>query len=181
MTSAGPRVRVALTADLEKDELCAIRGLLSEAFGNSFAGEDWEHCLGGWHVIADVDGLVVSHAAVVRRDLLVGDVAMSSGYVEGVATAPAHQGLGFGSAVMAVADELVLASFELGALSTSAHRFYERLGWKRWRGPSFVLRADGPERTPDEDDGLMVLLTPKLRDLDLTAALTCYERPGDDW
>ena len=59
------------------------------------------------------------------------------------------------------------------------HHFYERLGWQRWLGPTYVRRSDGVVRTPDEDDGVMVLVTATA--VDLTAPITCEERPGDDW
>ena len=37
--------------------------------------------------------------------------------------------------------------YELGALGTGAHHFYERLGWQVWRGPLFVRTDDGDRRT----------------------------------
>jgi aminoglycoside 2'-N-acetyltransferase I len=81
----------------------------------------------------------------------------------------------------AIAD-LVRQRFELGALSTGAWSFYARLGWERWRGPTFVRLADDTlRRSPDEDDGVMVLRCAASLGLDLTAAIACDERPGDSW
>jgi aminoglycoside 2'-N-acetyltransferase I len=75
---------------------------------------------------------------------------------------------------MAEVGTIVRREFELGALSTGAHRFYERLGWQRWRGPTFV----GDVRSDEEDDGVMVLaVTP----VDLGAPISCDPRRGDDW
>ena len=71
--------------------------------------------------------------------------------------------------------------FDVGALSTDRPGFYERLGWERWRGPSFVLDAGERRRTADEDDGLLVLRFGPGADLDLTDAIVCRSRPGDDW
>ena len=60
--------------------------------------------------------------------------------------------------------------------------FYERLGWERWQGPTYVRTAVGElHRTEEDDDGVMVLRTGPTADLDLTGPLACEERPGDDW
>jgi aminoglycoside 2'-N-acetyltransferase I len=71
--------------------------------------------------------------------------------------------------------------FEMGALSTSRHAFYERLGWERWQGPTFV--RDGAEtiRTEAEDDGVMVLRFGPSARVDVTAPIACERRCGDDW
>ena len=71
--------------------------------------------------------------------------------------------------------------FELGALGTGSHRFYERLGWLTWKGPSSVRMADGPHRTPDEDGYILVLPTQSSPQLDLDAPISCEWRPGDVW
>lgn len=66
-------------------------------------------------------------------------------------------------------------------LSTSAHAFYEALGWERWQGPTYVRDGETVVRTEDEDDGIMVLRNGPSAGLDLAQALTCDARPGDDW
>ena len=71
-------LRVALTADLDPARLRAARALLDAAFGG-FADEDWEHCLGGVHALALVDGELVGHAALVQRRLLYGGRALRPG------------------------------------------------------------------------------------------------------
>lgn len=71
--------------------------------------------------------------------------------------------------------------FELGALGTGSHGFYERLGWATWRGPAFVRTAEGERRTPDEEGYIMVLRTPSTPTLDLAARISCDWRPGDVW
>jgi aminoglycoside 2'-N-acetyltransferase I len=128
-----------------------------------------------------VDGGVVSHAAVVPRELDVGGRPVDAGYVEAVATAPARQGEGLGTMAMQQLGSVLREHHEMGALSTGAHAFYERLGWERWRGPTSVRRGGGLERTPDEDDGVMVLRYGPSATLDLRASLSCEERAGDDW
>jgi len=158
-----------------------VRGLLDRAFDEGFTGEDWEHALGGWHVIATEGGATVAHAAVVPRALVAAGRPMRTGYVEGVATAPSRMGEGLGSLVVSKITSLVRDEFELGALSTGRHHFYEHLGWERWRGPTFVRQGEELIRTEDDDDGIMVLRFGPSQNLDLTASLSCESRSGDAW
>ena len=88
---------------------------------------------------------------------------------------------GFGALVMTYATSLVQSKFEMGALSTSSHAFYQRFGWERWRGPSFVRDGVTLLRTADEDDGLMVLRSGPSAEIDLAAPIVCERRVGDDW
>ena len=112
------RIEVMRSADAPQGLLDAIRGLLVDAFDDGFAPEDWEHALGGHHVIAIDGGAVVAHAAVVARHFDVGGRAVSVGYVEAVATDRNRRGQGVGSGVMRAAGDIVRAEYELGALST---------------------------------------------------------------
>jgi aminoglycoside 2'-N-acetyltransferase I len=143
--------------------------------------DDWQHTIGGTHVLAEQDGRIVAHAAVVERTLYVAGRPLATGYVEGVATAPQRQGSGLGTAVMEEVGAIIRAGYELGGLGTGAHHFYERLGWITWRGPTAVRTATGLRRTPDEDGYILVLPTPTSPPLDLDATLSCTERAGDDW
>jgi aminoglycoside 2'-N-acetyltransferase I len=180
-TPAGLTVEVLRTADVPGPVLDRVRTIMTAAFEGRFDEHDWAHALGGTHVIASIDGVVLAHAAVVPRALDVDGVALRTGYVEAVATAPSHQGLGIGTAVMTAASELVRSAYDLGALSTGRPSFYERLGWERWAGTTWVRTVGGLVRTPEEDDGILVLRTPTTGGLSLTGAITCEARPGDDW
>ena len=155
-------VRVIETAQLTDADRAAIRQLLDEAFDGDFSDDDWAHALGGWHAViaAEGAGAVLAHASVVERRIAVGARVFRAGYVEAVAVAPAHQRLGLGSAVMTALAEVIDARFELGVLSSGEWGFYERLGWERWRGPTYVRTTTGEQvRTEDDDDGVMVLRT----------------------
>ena len=175
------QLRVSTTAAISPAFLTEIRRLLDDAFDGDFAAEDWEHCLGGWHVVALDSETVVSHAAVVPREIRVDGQPFHAGYVEGVGTRPSRQREGLASLVMAEVSRQVQSRFELGVLSTGLHDFYQRLGWERWQGPTFV--RDGGEliRTEDEDAGIMALRFGLSRAIDLTAPISCDRRPGDDW
>jgi aminoglycoside 2'-N-acetyltransferase I len=159
--------------------------VLDEAFGDDederFTDDDWQHAIGGVHFVLDVDGEIATHASVVERELHVDGRPLRTGYVEAVATAPGRQGAGFGTLVMRDVSAYIVDTFELGALGTGRHRFYERLGWRTWRGPSSVRAGGGERRTPDDDGYILVLLTETSSGLDLGAAISCDSRPGDAW
>jgi aminoglycoside 2'-N-acetyltransferase I len=178
------RLRRVGTDELTTFELEAIRALLWAAFppGNeAFTDDDWDHAIGGMHFVLDAGGRVVAHASVVERALVVGGRRLHTGYVEAVATEPGLQGRGLGTIVMRDVGAYVESGFELGALGTGSHHFYERLGWRTWRGPSSVRTANGTLPTPDDDGYIMVLPTTASPALDLDAPISCEWRPGDVW
>lgn len=169
------------TAEVPIAILDKVRGLLDQAFDGDFADTDWEHTVGGRHVILLEEGEVISHAAVVMRSLEVADQPFHTGYLEGVATHPEHQGKGFGARAVTAANEVIRQEYQLGALSTDRHSFYRRLGWERWAGPTYVRDGSGRLRTAEEDEGIMVLRFGPSATVDLTSALSCEARSGDDW
>jgi aminoglycoside 2'-N-acetyltransferase I len=184
-TDGGIRIHRLRTAELTAVEIRSIRKVLDDAFGSDpgegFTQEDWAHALGGVHFVLQVAGDIVAHASVVERELHVAGRPVRTGYVEAVATAPVHQRNGYGSVVMRDVGEYIRDHFELGALGTGSHAFYERLGWETWRGPSFVRTQAGAQRTPEEDGYILVLRTPGSPPLDLTDSISCDWRPGDVW
>jgi aminoglycoside 2'-N-acetyltransferase I len=176
-------VRRIPTDGLTTDEIASIRELLWAAFADEdegFTETDWEHALGGVHVVLEEAGGIVAHASVVERVLEIDGRPMRTGYVEAVATKPGLERRGHGSAVMREVNEIIRAEYELGALGTGALAFYERLGWERWRGPSFVRTPAGPVRT-EEDDGWIMVLRTADSPLDLDAPISCDWRTGDVW
>jgi aminoglycoside 2'-N-acetyltransferase I len=179
------RLRHLPTDALTAAEASAIRRMLDAAFGTDpdegFSDDDWQHALGGTHVVADGGGVILAHAAVVEREIHVGGRPLRTGYVEAVAVAPARQRDGIGTRVMREVNRLVADGFELGALGTGSRGFYERLGWVTWRGRSSVRTADGEQPTPDEDGAIMVFRTPTTPPLELDAPISCEWRAGDVW
>ena len=174
-------VLVFRTEDAPEGLLEEARSVVFAAFDGGFTEDDWDHALGGWHAVVIEAQRVVSHAAVILRELEVGDRKFASGYVEGVGTESGARGEGHGTRAMTEIAKIIRRDFELGALSTEAHPFYEHLGWERWRGPTYVRSATGLTRTEDEDDGIMVLRLGASTGIDLTATMLCDERSGDDW
>jgi aminoglycoside 2'-N-acetyltransferase I len=177
------RVRAVTTSELGEGELAALRRLVFGAFGGRFDEHDWEHMLGGVHLLAEEDDGVVAHGAVVPRVLAAGGRELRTGYVEGVATRGDRQGLGLATLVMREAGRVIERDYQLGALAdgTGIPGFYQRLGWELWQGPTFVAGPEGRVRTADEDGNVLVLRTPASGELEVTGPLTCDWRPGDVW
>jgi aminoglycoside 2'-N-acetyltransferase I len=177
------RIRSATTAELTNEEREAVRRMVFGAFSGRFDTHDWDHTLGGVHVLVVEDDGVVAHGAVVPRTLMAGDRGLRTGYVEGVATRGDRRGLGLATMVMAEVGRVVERGYELGALSdgTGIPGFYQRLGWEVWQGPTWVAGPDGPARTAEDDGSVLVLRTPATPTLDPTGPLTCDWRAGDVW
>ena len=185
LTPDRARLRRLTTEELSGSEVSAIRELMVAAFGTDdeerFTDDDWQHAIGGLHFVLDDAGEIISHASVVERELHVAGRPLRTGYVEAVATAPPSQGEGHGSRIMREVGSYIRDRFELGALGTGSHGFYQRLGWFAWRGPTLVRTARGEERTPTEDGDILVLTTPSTPALDNSSPISCDWRPGDVW
>ncbi len=182
-TTAGALIRVVATGQLGEERLREIRALMAAAFGERFDAEDWDHALGGVHVMATdgPDGALVGHAAVVERTLQAGMRQLRTGYVEAVATAPARQRQGIGRLVMTGVRRILEERYEMGALATGVHAFYRRLGWEDWLGPTAVREGAGLRYTPEEDGFVMVMRFGRSEGLALDMTLSVTPRSGDDW
>ncbi len=171
---------MAHTGELATDELAAVRSLLETAF-DDFTEHDWSHGLGGMHALV-VGGAggddVLAHGSLVMRRLLVEGRSLRAGYVEAVATAPAHRRQGHASTVMTALEGLAPA-YDLLAMSSSraGRALHLGRGWQPWRGPSSVLAPDGIRQTPDEDGDILVLA----EGLALDTPISCDWRDGDVW
>lgn len=174
-------VHTATTELIDSSFLLHLRRFLDAAFAGDFADEDWDHATGGVHVWLTDSSDLISHGSIVERTLVCSGQTVRVGYIEAVATAIAHRHQGHGTTVMRRIGELIRERYPLGALSTGSHRFYESLGWERWRGPTFVNGPRGRERTRDDDGGIMILRTAGSPRLDPDGEIACDWRPGDVW
>lgn len=179
------RIRTASTDQLTPDRFAEIDTVCEAAFRFPFA-KVWERVGHGLHVLAEVDGRVVSHAMIVDRRIYTGaelDTALDAAYVENVATLPDAQGLGHATAVMEEASRIVGEEYEIGALGTRDQSFYLRLGWAVWRGPTFVRTPDGERiRTAGADGEVMVLRTPRTPPgIAGDEPIAVDWRPGEPW
>ncbi|MDI1463574.1 GNAT family N-acetyltransferase [Catellatospora sp. KI3] len=175
-------LRRAATADLSPGELAELRHLLDHAYPDGFDDHDWQHALGGTHVLGRLGGDLVAHAAVRPRTLWLDGTPRHTGYVEAVAVVAPLRGQGLGTALMAEVADVIAADYELGGLCASAKAIplYRRLGWREWPGPSHVRTDHGPVPTPEEDGAVFVLLPTGLDAVPGTG-LGCDWRTGDVW
>jgi aminoglycoside 2'-N-acetyltransferase I len=181
------RARLSMVSqkDLTPAQVSTIRAMLWAAFGDkpdeAMTEDDWQHALRGTHFLLEVDAEIVAYASVSERTLELDGRQVRTGYVEAVATSVSHQGQGLGSRLMEAVNAYIRERFELGALGTGRHHFYERLGWITWKGPTLVRTPEGPLRTPDEDGYVLVLSTPASPELDPAGSISCDRRSGDAW
>ena len=111
---------------------------------------------------------------------------MRTAYVEMVATAPAYQRQGIGTAVMEkVAAVAAQQLYDLAALCPADTELYAHLGWEYWQGQLFVRprvrcveEAPAPIPTPEEQ--VMVLKLPATPALDLGQPLSAEWREGGE-
>ncbi|MFB9430081.1 GNAT family N-acetyltransferase [Streptoalloteichus tenebrarius] len=177
------QLRTVRDEELTADELAELRAFLNAAYDHEFGDEDWRHARGGSHVLGLVGAELVAHAAVVPRNLRSGSRVWRTGYVEAVGVRQDQRGHGHGRTVMLKAAEHLRATYELGALSAGPQNwpFYERLGWLRWTGPTFVEVRGEQRRTAEDDGEVFVLPTPATGEFDRTEPLVCEWRSGDAW
>ncbi len=158
------------------------RSLWDRAFGDRFDDQDGDHAFGGVHVLARSDGRLIAHASAVPRRIRFGDQPWRTvAYVEAVAVDPDYQGRGIGRRVMCVLHAEMALRWPVAMLSTGrAAGFYSGLGWEQWRGLSYTLASSAV--VPDsEHGGLMILRLDPGAVADLSANVTCEDRPGDAW
>ncbi|MEU9143085.1 GNAT family N-acetyltransferase [Streptomyces sp. NPDC048349] len=175
------RTRLAHTSQLGAGELGKVRALLDAAFEGDFCDADFEHALGGMHVLVHEGGELVAHGSVVQRRVVHGGAALRTGYVEAVAVRADRRRCGFGAAVMAGLEAVIGRAYVLGALSASdaGAALYGTRGWSVWPGRVGALSPDGPVRLPDEEGSTYVWVPPGGAALDPAGRLDFDWRDGD--
>lgn len=166
--------RHRLSTQTEQD----ILSLCLHEWGNDFVAL-WPTFVDSTHVLALLEGRVVSHALWVTRWLQPAPCpSLRTAYVEAVVTDATYRRQGLATAVLQRLHTHI-RDFEIGGLSPSRVSFYERLGWEYWRGPLSVRTATGSIATPDEE--VMILRLPRTPRLDLNAPLSVEWRDGELW
>ncbi|MEU9441794.1 GNAT family N-acetyltransferase [Streptomyces sp. NPDC048304] len=152
------RLRIAHTADLEPAELRAARALLDQAFDGGFSDQDWDHGLGGTHVLVHDRAGLAAHGSLVMRRIRHRGRWLRTGYVEAVAVRPDARRTGLGGRVLGELERIIGRAYDLGALSASEDgaRLYTARGWQRWPGQVHALSPDGIVRLPDEEGDVFV-------------------------
>lgn len=168
------------TSALGAAALATARQLLQDVFEGELTPEDWDHCLGGLHMLAYEGNELVGHAAVVQRRLQHAGRALRAGYVEGVGVRADRRRRGVAGALMAEAETIIARAYDLGALGSSDEGlpFYTGRGWRPWTGTLRAFTPDGMIDTPDELGWILVFGGDGL---DLDGDLACGWRDGDVW
>ncbi|MFF1769395.1 GNAT family N-acetyltransferase [Streptomyces sp. NPDC058249] len=174
------RLRTAHTADLTPAELRAARTLLDDAFDGGFSDEDWDHGLGGIHVLVHDERGLAAHGSVIQRRVLHRGRSLRVGYVEAVGVRADARRTGLGGRVMAELERIVEGAYPLGALSASEEgaALYAARGWQLWPGRICALGPDGIVRLPEEE-GTTYLRPASAGPLDPAHDLVFDWRDGD--
>ena len=173
-------LRTRSTRQLDAVVRAAIVELCTAAYQEDFSRLFYYLPTDGLHFIAYFDEELVSHAVVTTRWVQPERLpVLRAAYVDAVATLPAYQRRGFGTAVM---RELIanISAYDIACLKTDRMGFFERLGWQRWRGPRAGRSGSELIRTPDQQN-IMVLRLANTPPLDLDRALTIEAQAGRIW
>jgi len=160
-------------------QLVDLRAFLDEAFDGDFSDEDFDHSSGGTHFTILANGQLIAHGSVVLRQISFDGQVFPTGYVEAMAVGHEWRGRGVGSKLLAELTDFCRSNFAVAMLSTGSHAFYEKHGWRRFKGESYLATDASVVRTEDDDDGLMVLTS--LQSVLAAARVTCDFRSGDVW
>lgn len=162
----------------------ATRASIIDLCIRAHQAEDFQHLFtyipsGGIHFLAYRAQEIVSHAVVTTRWLQPeGQPLLKTAYVDAVATLPAYQGQGIGSALMRNLA-LGIVDYKIGCLETDRVSFYAHVGWETWRGPLFGRKGTELLPTP-EQKGIMILRLVCTPLLDLDKSLI-IEYDGRIW
>ena len=168
---------IIITSTQTEDLSDATRAAIIQVCVAAHQEEDFKNLFsyvpaGGWHFLAYHDKQLVSHALVTTRWLQPEcQPLLKTAYIDAVATLPAYQGLGYGSALMRQLASDIDREYVIACLETDRETFYERLGWQTWRGPLAGRSEQGLIPTPDQC-GVMVLQLSQTPLLNLDSALT---------
>ena len=180
------KIEAVSPTQMPPETMLEIRRLCDEAYG-----EDLAHLFAvytaDWHILAHLNDLLVGHAMIVTRWLQAGDgPMMRTAYVEMVATAPAYQRQGVGTAVMQkVAAVAAQQRYDLAALCPADTELYGHLGWEYWQGRLFVrppgsCGEEPPAPIPTPEEQVMVLRLPATPELALGQPLSAEWREGGE-
>jgi aminoglycoside 2'-N-acetyltransferase I len=173
-------IQVKAAQDLSTTEYAEIVALTSRAFKRDYTPylEMFSHST---HVLGRHQGKIVSHVLWITRWLQIWNgPLLKTAYIEGMATDLQYRNRGFASQLMqrAVAE---VQDYDIAALSTGSHGFYERLGWRRWEGPLYTRKEKELIAMPEERGCVMVHSLPKTPLLDFTAPLSVEWREIEPW
>lgn len=175
---------ISITSARTEDLDAASRASIIRVCIAAHQEEDFKHLFsyipsGGLHFLAYREQELVGHAVVTTRWLQPeGLPVLRTAYVDAVATLPAYQRQGIGSALMYHLASAI-TDYEIACLETDKVSFYARLGWREWRGPLAGRKEAELMPTPAQK-GIMILALANTPPLDLDGSLT-IEYDGRIW
>lgn len=179
-----PNDTIAIVSKRTEDLDAATRAAIIDLCIQAHNQEDFQRLFtyiptGGLHFLAYREQVLVSHAVVTTRWLQPeGQPLLKTAYLDAVATLPAYQRQGIGSALLRHLA-LGIADYEIGCLETDRISFYAQVGWEEWRGA--LAGRKGAELLPTpEQKGIMILRLARTPPLALDGALT-IEYDGRIW
>jgi aminoglycoside 2'-N-acetyltransferase I len=173
-------IEIKSDKSLTNEEYAEILALTSRSFRKDYT-PFMEMFQNPTHILGKLEGKMVSYALWITRWLQVGKgPLLRTAYIEGMATDLSHRHKGFASQLMARAA-VEIQDYDIAALSTGSHGFYERLGWKIWEGPLYCRKGKEMIAMPEERGCVMVLSLPKTPPLDITVPLSIEWRELEPW
>jgi len=156
---------------LANKERAEIIALTSQAFGRDYM-PFMQMFPDPTHVLGLLNGQLVSYVLWITRWLQIENgPLLRTAYIEGMATELSHRHKGFASQLMARVEQEI-QDYDIAALATGSHGFYQRLGWRLWEGPLYTRKDNELIAMPEERGCVMVLTLPKTPPLDFTAPLS---------
>jgi aminoglycoside 2'-N-acetyltransferase I len=174
-------IRVRRTRQLDGAMRAVIVELCTAAHQVDFSRLFFYLPTDGLHFMAYRDDQIVSHAVVTTRWLQPENLPiLRTAYVDAVATLPAYQRRGYGSAVM---RELTthITDYDIACLKTDQVDFFEHLGWQRWRGPRAGRAADSSLIPTPAEQNIMILRLASTPPLKLDRLLTIEAQARRVW
>ncbi len=164
-----PTPRVVTEESLTAAEDAAIRVALCrcfppdrEIFSKTRA---WHGTLPTWTVIVQQEELVIAHAGIVEREILVGQERVRAAGVQNVLVVPEHRKSDLFRQIMSVAmAEALRRQLDLGILFCTADlaRIYAWLGWRLLKDQS-VVRVDEEGRFQSLPEKNVTMFYPLMR------------------
>lgn len=157
-----------------------IRSFLEEVFGPSYSEDHWNSCQGGIHTIAQFDGKIIGHTALIPRSVIIDNIEHPVKYVEAVAVDTSSRNIGLGKAMLQRLNSQLELSSSFALLTTTSPRFYQKLGWSNWIGRSWT-HTDTQRKVPPGTHGQIMYFAPTIGKLSPQLPISINWRPGDIW
>jgi aminoglycoside 2'-N-acetyltransferase I len=173
-------IQVKSSQDLSPAEYTEILALCTQAFRRDYA-PFLKTFPNPTHILGRYRRKLVSHVLWITRWLQIGaSPILRTAYIEALATDLDHRNRGFASEVMRKVVEEI-QDFDIAALSTGSHGFYERLGWRIWEGPLYTRKEKDLIAMPEEQGCVMVFCLPKTPPCNLNDSLSIEWRELEPW